>query len=97
MRRLPQSLLVLLGCFAMAAYFGHHTISGKYGLKAQAELLDRKAVVEQQIAGLGAAQARLKRDIGLLNQSPPDPDLVEEMARSTLGFARAEDRIFVSR
>ncbi|MEL6621927.1 MAG: septum formation initiator family protein [Pseudomonadota bacterium] len=81
----------------MAAYFGHHTISGKYGLKAQAELLDRKAVVEQQIAGLGAAQARLKRDIGLLNQSPPDPDLVEEMARSTLGFARAEDRIFVSR
>jgi len=91
--RLLQSLLVVLSCASLAAYFGHHLVSGKYGLKTQARLSDRLALVERQVAGLEAVEIRLRRDINLLIAQPPDRDMVEDIAISTLGFAYPRDTI----
>jgi len=95
MMRSLQSLLVLLGCVSAIAYFGHHTVSGAYGLDVQARLERELALAERRRQGLEAVRDRLKRDIALLNQSPPDADMVEELAQHMLGFAYRDDRIIV--
>jgi cell division protein FtsB len=82
---------VLLGCVAATAYFVHYTISGTYGLAARSRLSDRSTVLEREIASLEAVRRRLRRDVDLIAADPPHPDLVEELARSTLGFARPGD------
>ena len=92
-RRSRQHFLVLLGCLLMSAYFVQHTIKGKHGFEAQTRLLERSGVLEREIAGLEAVQAVLLRDIVLLRQEPPHPDLVEEIATGVLGMSRPGDRI----
>ena len=93
MKRSLQSLLVLLACSSLAAYFGYHVIAGKYGLEAQSGLREGLAIAKLRREGLEAVRATLKRDIALLTQSPPDRDLIEETAQSTLGFAYPGDSI----
>jgi cell division protein FtsB len=82
---------VLLGGLAASAYFVHHTISGTYGLAARSRLTERSSMLEREIASLEAVRRRLRRDVELLATEPPDPDLVEEFARSVLGFAKPAD------
>ena len=95
MRRSRQHFLVLLGCLMMSAYFIQHTIKGKHGFEAQSELLVRSSVLEREIADLEAVQAVLLRDIVLLRQERPHPDLIEEIATRVLGMARPGDRILL--
>lgn len=96
MKRPLQSIIVLLGCAALAVYFGYHTLYGKHGLRAQAQLVERRAYVEQRLEALEAVHARLRRDIALLNPDAPDADLIEELARARLGFAFPDETILVS-
>lgn len=58
-------------------------------------LISRSEGLEFEIRGLEAVRSRLKRDIALLSSSPPDQDLVEEIARDVLGFVSPEDRILL--
>lgn len=78
--------LVLLGSLAMAGYFGHHAVSGTHGVEARKRLLERSARIEQDVGALDAVRARLRRDVDLLAKEPPARDLVEEIARETLGL-----------
>ncbi len=39
-------------------------------------------------------RAKLERDVALLKPELPDADLVEEIARDVLGFARPSDRVY---
>jgi cell division protein FtsB len=41
-------------------------------------------------------RAKLERDVALLKPDLPDADLVEEIARDVLGFARPTERIYSS-
>jgi cell division protein FtsB len=86
---------VLLGCLAATAYFVHHAINGTYGLAASSRLIERSKVLERQIASLEAVRGRLQRDVVLLAAEPPNPDMVEELARSLLGFTRSGDLTLV--
>ena len=95
MKRGRRAGLVLLTAIAVTAYFAHHIHSGKYGLETQSKLDGDLLIVRRQILGLEAVRAELKRDITLLRTDPPSPDLVEELARTELGFAFPGDRIVV--
>ena len=87
-RRLP---LVLLGSLAATAYFVAHAVNGTHGLLAWNRLILRSAIVEREIAGLEIVRGQLQRDVSLLATEPPHPDLVEEHARSILGFVNPGD------
>ncbi|HEY7552302.1 MAG TPA: septum formation initiator family protein, partial [Hyphomicrobiaceae bacterium] len=56
--------------------------------------IQRAGVLENEIARLEAARARLARDVRLLEVG--DPDLVEELAIERLGFARPGDRVVIT-
>jgi len=92
--RLSQ-VFVLLACLSLTAYFAHHAIHGRHGLEARSQLLDRSTLLEFEIRSLEAVRSELARDVALLNQNPPHPDLVEEIARDVLGYAYPADTLVV--
>jgi cell division protein FtsB len=89
----PRQSLVLLLCLSALGYFAFHAKTGKHGLDARAQLIERSATLEPEIARLEAVRARLERDVRLLDQRVPDADLVNELAFEVLGFAAPGDRI----
>ncbi len=94
MRRRNSLLLV---CACLTAYFGYHAIQGRHGLVARSSLIERSRALEREIRALETVQARLQREIGLLDETRPDPDYVEELAREMLGFAHPNDKLIVER
>jgi cell division protein FtsB len=92
--RLPQ-LSVVLCCLLLTAYFAHHALYGRYGLKVRSELLERSALLDFEIISLEAVRSKLEHDVALLAPDRPDPDIVEDIARDILGFAHPNDRIML--
>ena len=88
---------MLLGCLLATAYFVTHAVTGTYGLQARARLIERASFLEREIAALEAVRGRLRQDVAALGQEPPAPDIVEETARSLLGFVRPGDIIIRDR
>ena len=86
---------MLLVCWSFTAYFAYHAINGSHGLEARSRLIERSSLLEFEIRSLEAVRAKLQRDVDLLTLDKPDADLVEEIARDMLGFARPQDRIVV--
>ena len=88
-----RQTLVSVCCLLAIGYFAYHAVGGKRGLEARSRLLERAGALEHEIARLEAGRAHLERDVRLLDAG--DPDLVEELAIETLGFARPGDRLVV--
>ena len=88
---------MLLVCFSLTAYFGYHAIQGRHGLEARSRLINRSAQLEREIGALETVRARLQREVTLLDERAPDPDYIDELARTELGFARAGDHLIIER
>jgi len=80
----------------MSAYFVQHTIAGTHGLIARARLAERSLVLQRVTLALEAVRDRLKRDVALLSADPPSPDLIDELARSVLGFSRPGEAVVLT-
>jgi cell division protein FtsB len=78
----------------LTAYFAYHAFNGRHGLEARQDLIERSNLLEFEIRSLEAVRAKLERDVALLKPDLPDADLVEEIARDVLGFARPTERIY---
>lgn len=89
--------MVLLGSLAATVYFALHAVYGTHGLLARSRLIERSEMLEREIASLEAVRRSLRRDVALLSTEPPHHDLVEEIARSVLGFAGPADFIVLDR
>ncbi|MDX2259049.1 MAG: septum formation initiator family protein [Hyphomicrobiaceae bacterium] len=87
----------MLACLGTSTYFAHHALHGRHGLEARSRLINQATSAEFVIRGLEAERSRLATDVALLRREPPDPDLVEEVARDLLGYARPGDRLLVAR
>jgi cell division protein FtsB len=91
-RQITQSvgLLILPAiCCAVTIYFGYVGIAGPRGLLAWSETEAQLAVSQRELSEIRAERIALERRIGLLDERALDPDLLEEVARSTLAQGRA--------
>ena len=88
-----RQALVSLCCLLAIGYFAFHASSGRRGYEARSRLIQRAGVLENEIARLEAARARVAHDVKLLEAG--DPDMVEELAIDRLGFARPGDRVLI--
>jgi cell division protein FtsB len=86
-RGFPAKRFLLAAGLGLTAYFVHHTVYGRYGLSAHAQLTREARSLEAQIAALEAHRDHLKTDVKNL-QDPPHPDLIEEGARRLLGYEK---------
>lgn len=84
---------MLLLCLGLTAYFAYHTLKGRHGLEAREQLLERESALQFEMQSLEAVRAKLERDVALLRPDLPDPDIVEDVAREVLGFARPQDLV----
>ena len=82
--RLFLALLLPALSIAVVGYFGGYAIWGERGLLALHDTQSRLEIQQEKLAQLSASRDRLSHRIQLMEGRRPDPDLVEELARSQL-------------
>ena len=81
---------------AVVGYFGGHAVWGERGILAFEDAQAHLGIQQEELAQLNRARARLEHRISLMNRANPDPDLVEELARTQL-MDGAPNQVAVSR
>ena len=89
-------LVVLLACLTLLGYFGWHAFYGPRGFDRMEQLKAKVAELESAHAEIVKQRERLDQRVGLMRSEALDPDMVDELARSTLEFARKEDLVILS-
>ena len=85
---LPTAALVLL-----ILYFGFHAFTGERGLLSSTQRDAALAAKSQELADLRAQRQDLEARAKLLRDSSLSADLLEERARSLLGFGHPNDYV----
>lgn len=75
------------------AYFGQQAYVGAHGLVASREMEAEIAQLEARLATVKAERAGVEHRIDLLSNERIDPDLLDQQARSDLGWISPNDRI----
>ena len=93
--RRRRTILTALGLYVLAAlfigYFGVNAFTGNHGLRAQADLEQQLAAMQQELNGLKAERNDWERRVSLLRPDRIDPDMLDERARALLGLADPRD------
>jgi cell division protein FtsB len=93
--RILQSLALNLGAALIVGYFAFHAYHGNYGLIAQRAFTEEIAELSNEYAALQAERTVWEHRIGLMRADRLDPDLLEELARRDLGYARPNDLVLI--
>ena len=86
----PAITIVLI---TVLAVFGHSALQGEHGLAAlrQAEALEADLTAE--LAGINEERRALANLVGRLDERNLDLDLLDERARTILGYVRREELV----
>ncbi len=84
---------LLAGLLAAFVYTGHNALIGAHGLLALVDNSQEIAALEIERDRLGAEHARMARDVQLLSPPMVDRDLLDERARTELGFVRDNEQV----
>jgi cell division protein FtsB len=90
-----RTILTALGLYTFAAlfvgYFAVNAFTGNHGLRAQADLDQQLAAMQQELKGLKAERALWERRVSLLRSERLDPDMLDERARALIGYVDPRD------
>jgi len=93
--RRRHAVLTALALYLFAAlfigYFAVNAFTGNHGLRAQADLDQQLAGMQGELASLKAERLEWERRVRLLRADQIDPDMLDERARSLLGYADPRD------
>ncbi|HEY1474628.1 MAG TPA: septum formation initiator family protein [Pseudolabrys sp.] len=93
--RRRRAILTALGLYTFAAlfvgYFAVNAFTGNHGLRAQADLDQQLASMQDELRNLKAERATWERRVALLRSDRIDPDVLDERARRLLGLADPRD------
>lgn len=95
MRRFPAQLVFMVICLLLLGYFGYHGIHGKHGLEASHRVNAELLALQDEISRLQSQKEALEHRISLMLPESLDPDMLDESARATLGFASPRDLIIL--
>jgi cell division protein FtsB len=86
--------LVIVG-LGLAVYFGYHAVNGSRGLLASQHMTEELKAAEKRLVLLERERQALERNVKRLRPDSLDPDLIDELARETLGMVDADDVIIL--
>ena len=85
------TLIFFAMAFSLSLYFIFAAIQGDYGLFRRAEVEAEHKVLERELATLQARVDKMQNLTHRLSDDYLDVDLLDERARDTLGYVRAEE------
>src|SRR3974390_1901976 len=93
--RRRRALITALALYTFAAlfvgYFAVNAFTGNHGLRAQADLDQQLASMQDELRHLKDERAHWERRVALLRSDRIDPDVLDERARTLLGLADPRD------
>ena len=93
--RRRHAILTVLGLYVFAAlfigYFAGNAFTGHHGLRAQADLDQQLAAMQAELSTIRAERAVWERRVALLRSDRIDPDMLDERARTLIGYADPRD------
>jgi cell division protein FtsB len=89
-------LIVLAACLSLLGYFGWHAFYGPRGFDRMEALKIKAGELEGEHAAIIKERELLDQRVGLMRPEAIDPDMVDELARLTLEFARKEDLVILT-
>ena len=93
--RRRHAILTAVGLYVFAAlfigYFAVNAFTGNQGLRAQADLDQQLAAMQAELGTVKAERMVWERRVALLRSDGIDPDMLDERARSLIGYVDARD------
>jgi cell division protein FtsB len=97
--RRRRTILTALGLYIFAAafigYFGVNAFTGNHGLRAQIDLDQQMAAMQDELQQVKAERALWERKVALLRPDRIDPDMLDERARALIGYVDSRDLVFL--
>jgi cell division protein FtsB len=94
--RVLQGLALHVIAALLIAYFAFQGYHGDYGLLAQRQFEQEVADLTLQRETLRGERAHWEQRVGLLRADRLDPDLLDELARRDLGYAKPGDLVLLN-
>lgn len=91
-----RTLLLTLGCLGMILYFSYHMVTGGRGIVAYFKLNNEISSLYAELESVRAERINLEHKANLLKSKSLDIDLLEERAKEVLGYARAQETLFIA-
>ena len=95
LRRILWASILPVVSFALIGYFGFYSIYGEHGLLTLVTLKSQLEVAQTERDAIRSEREKLARRVVRMRPDSLDPDLLDEEARSSLGYmAPGEITIF---
>ncbi|GAB4353297.1 MAG: septum formation initiator family protein [Oricola sp.] len=96
-RRSPFRHLILpVFAIGVLSYFGHHALTGTFGLASKEEYESRISALEAELAMLESQRAELEKRTGMLRDGSLERDMIDEQARRVLGYTRENEIVILN-
>jgi cell division protein FtsB len=91
MRLRAFDIAVTVGSLGLLGYFGWHGLHGPRSFANEAAIEAEVARLEDELAEVSAEGAARDARVALLRPQSIDPDLLDEIARRSLGYVRESE------
>jgi cell division protein FtsB len=91
LRMFLSTLGLYVGCALVIGYFGVNAYTGNHGLRAQQDLDQQFAMLNDELSRLKQERAEWQHRVKLLQSSSIDPDMLDERARAMLNYLDPRD------
>jgi cell division protein FtsB len=86
-------LIVMIVCTGLLGYFGWHGYYGPRSFDHRDALAAKAEVLDAKVTEIREQRQALERRVALMRPQSIDPDMLEELARSTLDFGKPGELI----
>lgn len=95
-RRRSRQAIVPTFAICVTAYFGYHLVQGDYGLVSWLRLTHEIEQTKAELGQVSGEREALERRVNLLRPESLDRDMIDERARTVLGFSHENDAIIIT-
>ena len=79
----------------ISLYFCYHLVNGQYGLISWVRVRQEIQKNEQVLQDLTEKKRELTKIVSLISPGNMDPDLLDERARTMLGYAHRDENVVI--
>jgi cell division protein FtsB len=86
-------LIVMIVCMSLLGYFGWHSYYGPRSFDHRDALATRAADLDAKLEIIRSERQGLERKVSLMRPQSIDPDMLDELARTTLDYGKSGELI----